>query len=115
MEKIVKTGIIHVNGTNIKYILTNNYFDSDINKIAHCEFVSLTTGRKNVISSTGFKSHFLRVADMEFMSCLKEDHKSIIETLIRSFAEVNTVRIHTFKFGELTEIQDSVAIQQSLF
>lgn len=115
MQKIVKAGIVHVNGTNIKFILTNNFFDSDINKVAHCEFVSLTKGRKNITSNTGFKSHFFGVSDFEFLSCLYKDHESIIENLIHSFAEENGCCIHSFKFGEFKEFPDTIAYQQSLF
>lgn len=115
MKKITKTGIINVNGTNIQYTLTDNYFDSEKLPIAHCEFLSLTIGRKNIVSDTGFLSHFFGLSNIDFSKLIESDHKTIIESLVYRLAEENGLKIRSLSFAQLPEMADIRAKQQTLF
>lgn len=115
MDKLIKSGIIHVNGVNIQYNITDNYFNSAENMVAHCEFSSLSKARENVLSTTGYKSHFFGICQENFSRQIDTNHKEIIEHLVKHYAIENGLKIRSFSFGYAEEMRVEKAIQQSLF
>ena len=115
MKNIIKKGIVNINGTNIRYTLNNNYFDSEVHPTSHCEFISLIDKKPNVITETGYRSHFLGISSNELTGLIESKHEWVVEKIARALVKDNGKQINNFSFGQKKELEHITAHQTTLF
>jgi hypothetical protein len=115
MEKFICQGVLNLNGTNIKYSLTNNYFDSDNHPVSHLEFNSLIYQKPNAISETGYKSHFFGQTTKEITEVMKDDPEGVVKYWIENLLNKEGKKLNRLVFQELPELQPEKVTVLTLF
>jgi hypothetical protein len=114
MKKLTKKGVFNLNRVNINYTITNNYFDSN-DPQAHCEFKSNQDTRPNILSETGYLSHFLGACTPDFSKLIENDTENLIREIVTSLARENKKIVRNLDFEELPEGKFERVTQGNLF
>lgn len=88
MEAIRFEGFVCLNGVNISYIITNDAFNAkNTFMVGHVVFESTSKNKPNLLSETGYKSHFFGKMTEEFQEVLMNNHEDIVMEILYLYLE----------------------------
>ena len=108
------SGSLFLNGVNIEYTITNDYFNDGAPDTGHLEFRSRSHKKENEISETGYRSHFFGYVTEESNNQIINDHENLVLDVVRYLVkDCNGKKVKELFIGEGKEKE--IYIQASMF